>query len=232
MEDHFDRALELETHLDRAGKRDELAEVRRLTEIAEIHTVRQHEPLGFGHAVLMARAHVGDEPFVVIVPDEIVVEPGPGQVSLLAKMVEIFEDKTASVIAVVEVANDEISAYGCIKPDFISDDLARIVDIIEKPTQEDAPSNLGARGRYVFTPEIFDAIERTDPGVGNEVQLTDAIKVLSDTQDVYAYVHRGPIYDVGKKLDYLKATVELALRRDDLAEPFKQFLVQVVKSFE
>jgi UTP--glucose-1-phosphate uridylyltransferase len=232
MEDHFDRAPELEAYLQQSGKKDELAEVVRIAEIAEVHAVRQQQPLGFGHSVLMAREHVGSEPFVVMVPDEIVPEPSPGEEPLLERMIEIFAETSSSVIAVVEVPEDEISSYGCIKPDFVSDDVARIVDIIEKPAKEDAPSNLGARGRYVFTAEIFDAIERTDPGVGNEIQLTDAIKLLGDAQDVYAYVHRGPIYDVGKKLDYLKASVELALRREDLAQSFKEFLVEVVKSFE
>jgi UTP--glucose-1-phosphate uridylyltransferase len=229
IENHFDRSLDLERRLEDAGKKDELEVVRQLSELAQIHSVRQNEPLGFGHAVLMGRSHVGDEPFAVMVPDEIVPQPAQDEPSLLQRMIEIFEDKQASVLSVQEVPHDNISSYGVIKPDFVSDDLARVVDIVEKPAPEDAPSDLGARGRYVLTPEIFEAIERTEPGVGGEIQLTDAIKGLMAEQEVYAYVHRGPLFDVGNKLDYLRATVQLALQREDLGEPFGRFISDVAQ---
>jgi UTP--glucose-1-phosphate uridylyltransferase len=232
MENHFDRSLDLERRLERAGKTDELEIVRKLTELANVHSVRQKEPLGFGHAVLMGRPHVGNEPFAVMVPDEIAPESSGGEPSLLARMIEIFEKKQASVLLVQEVPHESISAYGAIKPDFESDDLARIVDIVEKPAPDDAPSDLGARGRYVFTPEIFDAIERTEPGVGNEIQLTDAIRQLLNEQDVFAYVYSGRLFDVGNKVDYLRATVELALDRDDLSEPFGEFIRDVAKRLD
>lgn len=232
IEDHFDRSLELEQRLQDAGKHDELAEVRRIAELADIHYVRQKEPLGFGHAVLMARAHVGDEPFAVMVPDEIVPEPQGDEAGLLEKMVEVFEQRDASVLAVQEVPHEEISSYGAIAPQEIDGPVARISDIVEKPAADEAPSDLAARGRYVFTPEIFDAIERTKPGVGQEIQLTDAIRLLVSERPVYAYIYDGVILDVGKKLDYLRATVELALSRDDLAKPFKDYLLALVERLE
>jgi UTP--glucose-1-phosphate uridylyltransferase len=232
IENHFDRSLELERRLEGAGKQRELDVVRRLAGLAQIHSVHQREPLGFGHAVMMGRAHVGREPVAVMVPDEIVPEVAGEGSSLLQRMIEMFGQQNASVLLVQEVAHEHISSYGVIKPDFVSDDLARIVDIVEKPAPEDAPSDLGARGRYVFTPEIFDAIERTEPGVGNEIQLTDAIRLLMDEQDVFAYVYRGPLLDVGNKLDYLRATVELALQREDLREPFGRFISEVAQRLD
>jgi UTP--glucose-1-phosphate uridylyltransferase len=227
MQDHFDRAHELEAHLERAGKDDELQEIRRIAGLAQLHTVRQKEPLGFGHAVLMAREHVGNEPFAVLVPDEVVPEPIGDEIPMLERMIEIYERTGGSVIVVQEMASEVISAYGCVDPHPVEEDLVRILDMIEKPAPEDAPSNLGSRGRYVLTPGIFDALEHTPPGVGDEIQLTDGIKLLAQREPAYAYVYRGPMFDVGKKLDYLRATVELALRREDLAKPFREFLAEV-----
>jgi UTP--glucose-1-phosphate uridylyltransferase len=229
MENHFDRSLDLERRLEDSGKQQELEVVRDVARLAKIHSVRQSEPLGFGHAVLMGRAHVGNEPFAVMVPDEIVPDPPEGGPSLLQRMIEIFEEVHASVLSVQRVPRENISAYGVIKPDFVADDLARIVDIVEKPAPEDAPSDLGARGRYLFTPEIFNAIERTEPGVGGEIQLTDGIRVLMDEQDVYAHVYDGRLFDVGNKLDYLRATVELALQREDVGEQFGKFISELAQ---
>ena len=224
LEDHFDRSLELEAQLEASGKTEQLEEVRRIADLADIFYVRQKEPLGFGHAVAVARAHIGDEPFAVLVGDEIVPEPQGAEKPLMGTMLEIYEEKRASVIAVQEVPQEAISSYGVISPGEISGGVTKLRDIVEKPAAEDAPSNLAARGRYVFSPEIFDAIDRTTKGVGGEVQLTDAIKSVVASSGVFAYVHEGPIFDVGKKLDYLQATVQLALRRDDLAEPFRSWL--------
>ncbi|HJR44392.1 MAG TPA: UTP--glucose-1-phosphate uridylyltransferase GalU [Actinomycetota bacterium] len=226
LEDHFDRSLELEHHLERTGKTDLLAEVRKIAEMANFHYIRQKEPLGFGHAVLLAKEHVGDEPFVVMVGDEIVPEPRGDEPPLVERMNEIYEAKKASVIAVQEVAKEDIPGYGIIDPESQGADPVKLKGMVEKPAIEDAPSNLASRGRYVFTPQIFEAIERTSKGVGGEIQLTDAIRLLAQEQGVYAYIHPGPILDVGKKLDYLKATVELALRRDDLGEPFRAWLME------
>jgi UTP--glucose-1-phosphate uridylyltransferase len=225
LEDHFDRSIELELHLERTGKMDELREVRRIAELADFHFVRQKEPLGFGHAVLLARAHVGDQPFVVMVGDEIVPEPQGSEPDLIARMNEIHESTAASVLAVQEVERAEIPGYGIVDPDGdIVDGHVRIKDMVEKPAVEDAPSNLASRGRYLFNPSIFDAIEKTSAGVGGEIQLTDAIRSLAKEEGVYAYVHEGPILDVGKKPSYLKAVVELTFRRDDLAGPFEDWL--------
>ncbi|MGH2698290.1 MAG: UTP--glucose-1-phosphate uridylyltransferase GalU [Actinomycetota bacterium] len=229
IEDHFDRSLELEHHLEAAGKLEELAEVRAIGEMGEIHFVRQKEPLGFGHAVSVARAHVGGEPFVVMVGDEIVPERIEGEKPFLERMIECYEKTDSSVVAVQRMPLEEISSYGVVDPaGWEAEDLVKMKGMIEKPPAEEAPSDLGSVGHYVFSPDIFDAIDETSAGVGGEIQLTDAINLLAQEQSVYAYVHEGPIYDVGKKLDYLKATIELALRRDDLAKPLKEYLNEVV----
>ena len=227
MEDHFDRAPALESRLAEDGKDDLLKEVVRLADLADVHYVRQKEPAGFGDAVLMGKAFCGSDPFAVLVPDEIVPEPVGGEDDLLASMVDTFDSTGRSVVAVVEVPEAAIPAYGIVTPDPAQAEerpVVSLVDMVEKPAIEDAPSNLAARGRYVFTPELFSAIERTGEGVGGEIQLTDAIRILIKEQGASAYVHTGPILDVGKKLDYLQATVELAFRRDDLAQPFKDWL--------
>ena len=227
LEDHFDRSLELEAHLERAGKQDELGVVRAIADLADIYFVRQKEPLGFGHAVLSGRAHVAGEPFAVMVGDEIVPDPKGDEAPLLDRMVEVFEKRGGSVIAVQEVAADNVSSYGIIAYEEVDEDVVRITDMVEKPAVEDAPSRLASRGRYVFEPELFDCIEQTSAGVGGEIQLTDAIKLLAKERDVYAYVHRGPIFDVGKKLDFLRATIELALRRDDLAPAVRDLIAEI-----
>jgi UTP--glucose-1-phosphate uridylyltransferase len=229
IEDHFDRSLELEHHLESAGKTEELAEVLAIGELAAMHYVRQREPLGFGHAVSVARSHVGNEPFVVMVGDEIVPERIEGEKPFLPRMLECYEQTQSSVVAVQRMPLEDISSYGVVDPgEWSADDLVRMNGMVEKPSSEDAPSDLGSVGHYVFSPDIFDAIDQTSAGVGGEIQLTDAINLLASQKAVYAYVHEGPIYDVGKKLDYLKATIELALRRDDLAKPLKDYLNEIV----
>ena len=228
MEDHFDRSLELEQHLAASGKDEFLAEVRAVADLATLHYVRQKEPLGFGHAVLMAREHVGDEPFVCMVGDEVVPPPQGEEPPLVERMIEIYERYSASVVAVQEVPKQNISSYGAIDAEFVEEEVARVKGMVEKPAVEDAPSNLASRGRYVLSPKIFGALERlTEQSGSAEIELTDAIRILAEEEDegVYAYVHSGPMFDVGKKLDYLKTTVELALRRDDLAGPFREYLV-------
>jgi len=230
IEDHFDRSLELEAHLERTGKAEALESVRAAGELADFHFVRQKEPLGFGHAVLLAKQHVGDEPFVVGVPDEIIPMPSEPASSLLTQMMRVYEERAASVIAVQRVPKEDISAYGCVDPEPIDESLVRILQMVEKPRVEDAPSDLAARGRYIFTPEIFEAIEKTSAGVGGEIQLTDAINLLAQEREVYALIYGGPILDVGRKLDFLRATVRLALERDDISSDFRTFLTQVLSS--
>lgn len=227
IEDHFDKSLELEHHLESADKSDQLQQIRHISDLAEIHYVRQKEPLGFGHAVAVARSHVGSEPFVVMVGDEIVPRPRGDEPPLVENMMSIYEASGASVVTVMEVSPEDVSSYGIIDPEPVEDGLLRVKDMVEKPAKEDAASNLGSRGRYLFTPEIFDALDRTSSGYGGEIQLTDAINLLAHEQDVFAYVHRGPMFDVGKKLDYLKATIELALRRKELAEPVREYVAEL-----
>ena len=227
LEDHFDSSPHLERQLEAKGKLDELAMVRGISEMAQVHSVRQRHPLGFGHAVLQARAHVGDEPFVVMVPDEIVPEPLDDETPLLERMIEIYEAHEALVVAVQEVPFEEVTAYGIIDPADRSADTARIKDFVEKPSVEEAPSNLASVGRYVLTPAIFSALEATQAGVGGEIQLTDGVMKVIEAEGGYAYIHNGPIYDVGRVGSFLRATVELALRRNDLGKAFKEFLTDL-----
>jgi UTP--glucose-1-phosphate uridylyltransferase len=225
IEDHFDRAPELEQRLEASGKKEELEEVRAVTEIADVHYIRQTEALGFGHAVSLARAHVGDEPFAVLVPDEIVPQPPVGEPTLMEAMISAYEQEGGSVLAVQPVAREAIPSYGIVEPlDESPTNVVRLGDMVEKPPPDEAPSNLAARGRYVFSPDIFGALDETAPGKGDEIQLTDAIRILARRAKVFAYVYEGRILDVGNKLDYVQATVTLALEREELAEPFREWL--------
>jgi UTP--glucose-1-phosphate uridylyltransferase len=225
LEDHFDRSIELEASLDAAGKLEELEEIRRLAELADIHYVRQGEALGLGHAVSVARKHVGDHPFAVMLGDDIMDE----RFRVLEQMIAAHAQRRCSVIAVKRFPIDEISSYGCVDAEPVQDGLVRLRGIVEKPKPADAPSDLAVVGRYVFTPEIFDALDRTEPGVGGEIQLTDAIAILLEQQPVYGFVFEHGRFDIGKKLDYLRATVELALDRDDLGPEFASYLTDAVR---
>jgi UTP--glucose-1-phosphate uridylyltransferase len=225
IEDHFDRSIELEHFLESRGKFDELKQVREITDMASIHYIRQRDPLGLGHAVAVAEEHVGDEPFAVLLGDDIMTESNP----LLAEMLRIHDRYGRSVLAAMEVSRDEVSLYGCIEPEFVEERLARVISVVEKPTPENAPSNLAAIGRYVLTPEVFDALRHLEPGVGGEVQLTDAINALAQEQAVYAYVFEGGRFDVGNKLDYVKATIEIAIDREDLGKDLKRWLADLVE---
>ena len=220
IEDHFDRNVELELELEQRGKTAELADVRRLAEIADIHYVRQGEALGLGHAVGMARKHVGDEPFCVLLGDDLMDNP-----ELLVGMIDVEERLQRSVIALMEVEPSQISLYGCAAADPTDDArLVQLRGLVEKPSAEDAPSNLAVMGRYVFTASIFDALDRITPGKGGELQLTDAIELLLGEQEVYGLTFTEGRFDTGNKLDYLKATVELGLRRPDLGPAFGEWL--------
>ena len=225
IEDHFDRNLELERFLEDKQKFDELKRIRQISDMAEVHYIRQKEALGLGHAVSVAQAHVGDEPFVVMLGDDLIHPSEP----LLGEMLRAHDTFGRSVIAAMEVSKREISMYGCIQPEPFEEDLVRILSIIEKPSPEEAPSNLAVIGRYVLTPEIFDALRRTTPGRGGEIQLTDAINLLAQEQAVYAYRFEGRRFDVGNPFDYLKATVELGAERDDLGPEFRAWLAQYVQ---
>jgi UTP--glucose-1-phosphate uridylyltransferase len=222
LEDHFDRSFELEYYLQEGGKLEELAEMRRIAEMADIHYVRQGEPRGLGHAVQVAAEHVGDLPFVVMLGDDI-MHPKSG---VLSGMLDAFERYGRSVIALKEVPEADISSYGCAAVKPLEDNIVQVDDLVEKPPAGEAPSNLAVMGRYVFSPEILEVLAGTKPGRGGEIQLTDAIKALTERQPVYGWTFRDGRFDVGNKLDYLQATVELALEREDLGPAFRRFLVE------
>jgi UTP--glucose-1-phosphate uridylyltransferase len=224
LEDHFDRSWELEYHLDKAGKHETADEMRAIADMAEIHYVRQGEPRGLGHAVGVARHHVGDQPFAVMLGDDIM------RSGVLTDMLGAFDHHGRSVVALRQVPKEEISSYGCAAVVPESGQLVRMTDIVEKPAPEDAPSDLAVMGRYVFTPEIFDVIDRTLPGKGNEIQLTDAIKALLATQAVFGWTFVQGRFDIGNKLDYLRATVELALEREDVGPAFRDYLVRRLRA--
>jgi UTP--glucose-1-phosphate uridylyltransferase len=224
IEDHFDRSFELEYKLEQAGKYEELKQVREISDMAAIHYIRQKEPQGLGAAVAMAESHVNGEPFAVLLGDDIIAEG-----NLLRDLIGIYDRYGRSVIAVKEVPRSDIHLYGAIEPEFVEDNLARVVRIVEKPAAEEAPSNLAAIGFYVLTPEIFDMLRETAPDKAGEVQLTDAINALAQQQTVYAHVFEGVRYDIGKKLDYLRATVELAIDREDLGPDFRAILADLVQ---
>lgn len=225
LEDHFDRNFELEHQLASKGKTGDLAEVVELAELADIHFVRQGEPLGLGHAVSVARKHVGDEPFVVMLGDDIM----DAHSTVLRDMIKAFDEHGSSVVALMEVAPEDISAYGCAGVGDRDGTLCTITEIVEKPAPEVAPSNLAVMGRYLFTPQIFDLLADVQPGVGGEIQLTDAIAGLLADETVFGYVFAEGRFDIGKKIDYLRATVELALRREDLGPEFREFLETVCR---
>jgi len=224
IEDHFDRSIELEARLERSGKFDELKQVREVSDMAKIHYIRQPEPKGLGAAVAMAEAHVSGEPFVVLLGDEIVVSGNP-----LGEMIEVYDRYGRSVIAAQEVPRSEIHLYGAVAGEFVADNLVRATGVVEKPSADEAPSNLAVVHGYVLTPEIFDALRATPPDAGGEVQLSDALNLLASQQAVYAYVFEGLRYDVGNKLGYLRATVELAIDREDLGPGFRAFLTDLVQ---
>jgi UTP--glucose-1-phosphate uridylyltransferase len=226
IEDHFDRSVELEELLRQSGKQDELNAMRAIAGLAQIHFVRQGQPLGLGHAVGMARNHVGDEPFAVLLPDDL-CHPTAG---ILAGMLVAHENTGSSVLCLKQVDRREISMYGCVSAQPAGDSLVEVHDLVEKPTPEDAPSDLGVMGRYVLSPVIFDAIAETRPGRGGEIQLTDAIKGLLNHEKVFGYTFREGRFDVGNKLDFLKATVTFALEREDLGPDFRAFLEEVVRA--
>ena len=220
IEDHFDRSVELENFLKLQNNQDHLLEMEKLIDLADIHYIRQKESRGLGHAIMCAKNHVGDEPFAVLLGDTITLTSVP----CTKRLMEVFDDYGASVIAVEEVPAEKVESYGIIKAQKVEDDIYLIEDLIEKPSLSEAPSNLAIFGRYILTPAIFDCLAKTPPGRNHEIQLTDALKILLQTQPIYAYRVTGRRYDIGNKLDWLKATIELALEREDLREGLSDYL--------
>ena len=222
MEDHFDRAPELEASLEKRGKSALLAVARSVSKLAKISYVRQPEALGLGHAVLMAKELVGDEPFAVLLPDDIVDAVTP----CMKQMVDVFEQTGSSVIGSEVVEGDAIQNYGCLAVDAVEGNprLHKVCDMVEKPKPSEAPSQNAIIGRYILTPRIFDMLGTIQPGAGGELQLTDGIRALLQHESVYGFNYEGTRHDAGDKLGFLKATVEFALKRDDLGPSFREWL--------
>ena len=225
IEDHFDVSFELEYLLESRSKKDLLAIVRNVSDMINVSYIRQKEALGLGHAVLRARELIGGESFAVVLADDVIDAETPA----LRQLLDVHDFFGAPVLAVMEVPRDNISAYGVVDAEAIShngskDRVYRIRDLVEKPKASEAPSNLAIIGRYVLTPEIFDSLQAIEPGLGSEIQLTDGLKHLLHSRPIYAYRFEGTRYDAGDKLGFLKATVEFALRRDDLGAPFRAYL--------
>jgi UTP--glucose-1-phosphate uridylyltransferase len=224
MEDHFDSSPDLEAALEAKGKQALLDAVRSVSKLARIVYTRQPKPLGLGHAVLMAREIIGNEPFCVLLPDDIV----DATVPCMKQMVEAFYETGSSILASEVVEGPAISSYGCLDCTLVASNprLLAVKGMVEKPKFEDAPSQNAIIGRYILTPRIFEMIETLEPGAGGELQLTDAIKALLKYEKVYGFHYEGKRHDAGDKLGFLKATVEFALKRDDLGPPFREWLKQ------
>lgn len=220
IEDHFDRSFELEQALRDKGDRVRLAELERLSALADIVYIRQREQNGVGHAVLQARDVVGNEPFALLFPDDVIMADIP----VTKQMIDVFEERGGSVLAVQPVPDSEVESYGIIGGAAVGDRLIKVDQLVEKPRLEDAPSRLAIVGRYVLTPEIFAAIENTPPGAGHEIQITDAIAALMSQQPVFAYEFEGRRYDTGRPLGMLTAAVEIGLRRADIGPGLRAFL--------
>ncbi|MFP5308685.1 MAG: UTP--glucose-1-phosphate uridylyltransferase GalU [Actinomycetes bacterium] len=224
MEDHFDRRVDLEVALEAKGKKEELEEVVAVTELAQVHAVRQHQPLGLGHAVLMGATHVGDESFAVLLGDDIVDPAEP----FLERMIDVHQASGRPVVAVMEVPDDQVHLYGVVTVEPTDeDDVFAVTSLVEKPDPSEAPSNLAVIGRYVLPGEVFDAIRATPPGRGGEIQLTDALNAMASEEPIRAVRFDGVRHDVGDKLGFLKATVLMALERDDLGPDLRAFLAEL-----
>lgn len=222
IEDHFDNSPELENHLEQKGKDETLQEVRDISDMVDIFYVRQKKALGLGHAILCARDFIGNEPFAVLLGDDIIDAPVP----CLKQLLEVYEHYKGSVLALEQVPHQQISSYGCVAVNRITERIVEVTDMVEKPSPEEAPSDLAIIGRYLLTPAIFPILENQQPGRGGEIQLTDAIKRLSGEEAVYGCLFEGQRHDCGDKLGFLKATVDLALKRDEFRDEFTTYLRQ------
>ncbi|RII25803.1 MAG: UTP--glucose-1-phosphate uridylyltransferase [Geobacter sp.] len=220
LEDHFDISFELEALLYEKGKDAELSQVRDIAEMVNIFYVRQKQALGLGHAILCARDFVGDEPFAVLLGDDIIDSEKP----CLGQLIEIYRKYRGTVLALEKVPMKNISSYGCVRANHITDRVYEVADLVEKPKPKDAPSDMAIIGRYVLTPDIFPILEKQEPGKGGEIQLTDALVKLAREEAIYGCLFEGVRHDCGDKLGFLKATVDLALKRDEFGDDFRKYL--------
>ena len=223
---HFDKAFELETVLERDGKDEMLRLVREVSDKINVHFVRQQEQKGLGHAVLCAKSFIGNEPFAVMLGDDVVVSDKP----CIGQLMEQFEKCGSTVLGVQKVGMEQVSKYGIVDCENVGGRLYKVNGMVEKPKKEDAPSDVAVLGRYVITPAIFECLENTPKGAGGEIQLTDALVMLSESESVYAYDFEGRRYDIGNKQGFLQATVEFALARDDIKDEFSCYLKEIAKS--
>lgn len=224
IEDYFDDSPELELHLKKHGKQSELEMIHTISDLADIHYIRQKEPKGLGDAVLRAEKHISGEPFAVLLGDDIVVH----EVPCIKQLIDHYSRCHCSIVAVEEVSIEMVNRYGIIKGKCQDDSLIFMEDIIEKPEPNKAPSRMGAIGRYIFNPEIMDCLKNTPKGVGGEIQLTDAIRMLSSKQNVYGYCFKGKRYDTGDRLGYLEAMIDIAMNDKELSEPIREFLKKIL----
>jgi UTP--glucose-1-phosphate uridylyltransferase len=225
IEDYFDRSIELEILLKSKGDKKLLAEIEEIASMADIHYIRQKEARGLGHAILCAEKHVGSEPFVVLLGDDIVFSPVP----CTKHCVDYFNKYDSPIVAVESVPKNMLSSYGVVKGKPFAERLLLIEDLVEKPAPEKAPSNYGILGRYVLKPEIFKILKETKPGKNNEIQLTDALRELVKLHKMYAYIIEGKRYDLGNKIDYMKASIDYALNRHEIGPELMEYLKTVVK---
>ena len=220
IEDHFDKSVELEMELEKAGKQEMLELVRGISDMVDIHYIRQKEPRGLGHAIHCAKSFVGNEPFAVMLGDDVV----ESEVPCLKQLIDCFNEYKTTILGVQTVAPENVDKYGIVDGIHIEDRVYKVKRLVEKPAIEEAPSNIAILGRYIITPQIFEILENTKPGKGNEIQLTDALETLIKNEAMYAYDFEGRRYDVGDKLGFLQATVEFALKREELREGFIEYL--------
>ena len=225
IEDHFDRSVELEMELEKSGKEEMLKMVREISDMVNIHFIRQKEPRGLGHAILCAKTFVGNEPFAVLLGDDVVYNDNK---PCLKQLIDCYEEYKTSVLGVQTVEPQDVNKYGIVGGLHIEDRVYKVKNLIEKPSVEEAPSNVAILGRYIITPKIFEILENTKPGKGNEIQLTDALLELIKHEAMYAYDFEGRRYDVGDKLGFLQATVEYALRKEELRDGFIEYLKTII----
>ncbi|MFA9398114.1 MAG: UTP--glucose-1-phosphate uridylyltransferase GalU [Clostridiaceae bacterium] len=223
IEDHFDKSVELELELEQHGKTELLKLVKEISNMVNIHFIRQKEPRGLGHAIYCARAFVGNEPFAVMLGDDVV----DSKIPCLKQLISCYDEYKTTILGVQEVPKSEVDKYGIVKGLFVEDRVNKVKDLIEKPKVEEAPSNIAILGRYIITPSIFPILENTKPGKGGEIQLTDALKTLMSQEAMYSYSFDGRRYDVGDKMGFLQATVEFALKREELQKPFMEYLLTI-----